>query len=136
MVEARIANADEWLSLIPDEINQVVQTLTAHLASNGLCAVRTVVRSYSEGFADLAEFFAGCERDWRGWERLRRWRSAEGDLTIEARHEYRHVQLRVTLSSLPPGRGNDGWKVTAELTIDPGEQLSQAAQDLRSLAGG
>lgn len=136
MVEARIGNADEFLSLTPDESDPVVQTLTAHLASNGLHAVRTVVHSYSDGFADLAGFFAGCERDWRGWEDVRRWRSAEGDLTIEARHEYGHVQLRVTLRSLPPGWGNDGWTASADLTIDPGEQLSQAARDLRSLAGG
>ena len=71
--------------------------------------------------------FAQLEQDWRGWDDARSWRSLEGDLGIEARHEFRHVQLRVTLRAYGPGWGNDGWKASANLTIDPGEQLSQIA---------
>jgi len=97
--------------------------------SSGLRAIRTVVHSYSTGFADLAGFFAQLEQDWRGWDDVRSWRSLEGDLSIEARHQFGHVQLRVTLRAYGPGWGNDGWTASANLTIDPGEQLSQIATD-------
>lgn len=68
--------------------------------------------------------------DWKGWTGIRSWRAVEGDLGIDARHEYRNVQLRVTVRKYGPGWGNEGWKVTVDLTIDPGEQLSQIAVDL------
>jgi hypothetical protein len=58
----------------------------------------------------------------------------EGDLDIEARHEFRHVQLRVTLRDYGPGWGNDGWTAIANLTSDPGEQVSQIAAGLGRLA--
>jgi hypothetical protein len=80
------------------------------------------------------DFFHQLEQDWRGWGDTRSWRSLDGDLAIEARHEFGHVQLRVTLRAYGPGWGNDGWTATANLTIDPGEQLSQIAADLSRLA--
>ncbi|HEX9520221.1 MAG TPA: DUF6228 family protein [Streptosporangiaceae bacterium] len=129
----RIGSADDYLLLTSDESDPIVQTLTAELSSSGLRAIRTVVHSYRTGFADLADFFAQLEQDWRGWDDARSWRSLEGDLGIEARHEFRHVQLRVTLRAYGPGWGNDGWKASANLTIDPGEQLSQIAADLSRL---
>lgn len=134
MAEVRIGSADEYLLLTPDETDPIVQTVVAELSSNGLHATRTVVHSYSSGFADLAEFFDQLARDWRGWDDVKSWRAAENDLNIEARHEYRHVQLRVTLRAYGPGWGNDGWTATGSLTIDPGEQLSQIAADLGRLA--
>jgi hypothetical protein len=62
------------------------------------------------------------------------WESVEGDLRIEARHEYGHVQLRVVLRSPGPEWGNEGWRATADLAIDPDEELIQAASELRALA--
>jgi hypothetical protein len=100
---------------------------------NGLEATRTVVHSYSTGFADLSHFFAGLVQDWRGWNGQRAWESLEGDLAIEARHEYGHVQLRVTLRAEGRGWGNRGWRAGADLTLDAGEQLSQVAADLAQM---
>ena len=134
VTSARIGSADDYLLLSPDESDPIVQTVIAELSSRGLRAIRTVVHSYSTGFADLADFFAQLEQNWRGWDDAKSWRSLEGDLDIEARHEFRHVQLRVTLRAYGPGWGNDGWTASANLTIDPGEQLSQIAADLGRLA--
>jgi len=129
----RIGSADDYLLLTEDESDPIVRTVIAELSSSGLRAIRTVVHSYSTGFADLAGFFAQLEQDWRGWDDVRSWRSLEGDLSIEARHQFGHVQLRVTLRAYGPGWGNDGWTASANLTIDPGEQLSQIATDLSCL---
>lgn len=57
-------------------------------------------------------------------------------LKIEARHEYGHVQLRVTVRKMLPTSGNNGWLATGDLTIDPGEQLAGVASDLKTLAAG
>jgi hypothetical protein len=135
VTSVRIGSVDEYLLLTPDESDPIVQTLNAELSTSGLRAIRTVVHSYSTGFADLADFFALLEQDWRGWNDTRSWRSLEGDLGIEARHEFGHVQLRATLRAYGPGWGNHGWTASASLTIDPGEQLSQIAADLSRLVG-
>jgi hypothetical protein len=112
------------------------QHVTAELRCDGLAAKRRVVHNYASGFEDLADFFGQLADDWRGWSGEQVWESVEGDLRIEARHEYRHVQLRIVLRSQGPGWGNEGWKVTADLTIDPSEELTRAASDLRVLALG
>jgi hypothetical protein len=135
VTSVRIGSADDYLLLTEDESNPIVQAVVAELSSSGLRASRTVVHSYGTGFADLVDFFAQLEQDWRGWGDTRSWRSLEGDLDIEARHEFGHVQLRLTLRAYGPGWGNDGWTASASLTIDPGEQLSQIAADLSRLAG-
>lgn len=134
VTSVRIGSADDYLLLTPDESDPIVQTVIAELSSNALRVIRTVFHSYSTGFADLADFFAQLEQDWRGWDDARSWRSLEGDLGIVARHEFRHVQLRVTLRTHGPGWGNDGWTASVDLTIDPGEQLSQIATGLSRLA--
>jgi hypothetical protein len=73
----------------------------------------------------LVDFFTDLERDRRGWDGVRIWESLEGDLRIEARHEYGHVRLRVTLRHSIAEWGSAGWSATADLTVDPGEQLSK-----------
>jgi hypothetical protein len=88
VTNVRVGSADDYLLLTPDESDPIVQTVIAELSSSGLRAIRTVVHSYSTGFADLADFFAQLEQDWRGWDATRSRRSLEGDLDIEARHEF------------------------------------------------
>jgi Family of unknown function (DUF6228) len=128
-----IGSANEFLRLTPDDSDLIIDTVAAELQSNGLNASRIIVNPYSTGFADLSAFFEQLAQDWRGWDDVRRWTSAESDLAIEARHEYGHVHLRVTLRAYGPGWGNDGWTATADVTIDPGEQLPQIAADLTNL---
>lgn len=134
MAELRIGHSNSYLLLTPDDLDPVGPTVTAELSSNGLRAIHAVVHSFSTGFADLAEFFDQLAQDWRGWDDVRSWQALEGDLNIDARHEYGHVQLRVTLRAYVPGWGNDGWTASANLTIDPSEQLSQIAADMGRLA--
>src|SRR5262249_54274306 len=99
-------------------------------------ATRRGYDGYATGFPDLADFFDGLAEDWRGWDGVRTWESAEGDLRIEALHEYGHVHLRVTIRSQGPGWGDDGWSATADLKLDPGDQLQQVAVQLADFAHG
>jgi Family of unknown function (DUF6228) len=125
------------LRLTPDDISPgKPQYVLAELRCDGLTASRRVVHNYASGFTDLADFFDQLAKDWRGWTAVRLWESVEHDLRIEARHEYGHVQLRISIRREGPGWGNEGWQATADVTIEPGEQLSQIAADLRSLANG
>jgi hypothetical protein len=88
----------------------------------------------SAGSATWPSFFVGLERDWRGWPDVRSWESLEGELRIDARHEYGNVQLTIALRRGGAGWGNNGWEVTGDLTIEPGEQLSQVARDVTAMA--
>jgi hypothetical protein len=108
--------------------------VTAELDCAGLTATRDVVHNYASGFQDLAEFFGRLADDWSGWSGQRVWESVEHDLRIDARHEFQHVQLRITLRHDGPGWGNQGWKARADLTIEPGEELARVASDLQVLA--
>src|SRR5690349_5539163 len=46
---------------------------------------------------DLVEFFETAERDWRGWSGVRRWRSLDGRLRLDAEHIGGRVRLTATL---------------------------------------
>lgn len=105
----------------------------ANLVDDGLSATKRVYAHYASGWCDLAAFFAGLATDWRGWSGTREWVSLESDLKIEARHEYGHVQLHVTVSQDRADWGNHGWQASADLTLEPGEQLSRVASELRDL---
>jgi hypothetical protein len=133
----QLGSRGEWLRLTPDgPSHRPPQYVTAELRCDGIAASQRIVHNYASGFEDLADFFGQLADDWRGWGGERVWESVEGDLRIEARHEYQHVQLRIVLRSQGPGWGNEGWMVAADLTIDPGEELTRAASDLRVLALG
>ncbi|MFC4018908.1 DUF6228 family protein [Micromonospora sp. GCM10011542] len=137
VVAVQLGARGEWLRLTPDNTShRPPQYVTAELRCDGLAASRQVVHNYASGFEDLADFFGQLADDWRGWSGERVWESVEGDLRIEARHEYRHIQLRIVIRSPGPGWGNEGWKAAADLTIDPGEELTRAVSDLRVLALG
>jgi hypothetical protein len=125
------------LRLTPEDISPGrPQYIIAELRCDGLTASRRVVHHYASGFTDLANFFDQLTLGWRGWTGVRLWESIEHDLRIEARHEYGHVQLRITIRGEGPGWGNEGWQAIADVTIEPGEQLTQIAADLRSLTNG
>ena len=108
--------------------------VNANLVDEGLSASRPVAHGYGNGFRDLVVFFEEMERDWRGWDGDRTWESLEGDLRIEGRHAHGHVELRVTLRHAVADWGRSGWSATADVTIDPGESLSQIVRDLQPLA--
>lgn len=130
----RIGSASRGLLLAWAPLASTVEEVNATLVDQGLSASRPVYHGYTNGFRDLVLFFEEIEREWRGWNGDRTWESLEGDLRIEARHAHGHVQLRVTLRHLVPDWGRSGWSATADLTVDPGEELSQIVRDLRALA--
>jgi hypothetical protein len=106
-------------------------SVMAALVAPGLLAEHPVWSSYSCGFADLTEFFRSLARDWRGWQGERTFRAMENDLHIVATHTG-HVRLRVQLG---PGADVDGWVATTVIELDPGEQLTQVADDVEALLG-
>jgi hypothetical protein len=100
---------------------------------DGLSATKRVYAHYASGWRELEEFFAGLAADWRGWSGTREWTSLESNLKIGARHEYGHVQLHITLDNALSGWGNHGWKASADLMLEPGEQLSRVVDDMKDL---
>lgn len=104
--------------------------LVATLVGDGIAA-SIYVHSY-RGFGDLVEFFTDLERSWRGWPGHRSWSSLESQLSITAHHTGSHVVLRVELWHMDVSRGGE-WTACLDLALDAGEDLSSAADDVRSL---
>ena len=130
-VELGSASEHLLLSLEPD--GPALAYLVADLSVDGMSATKKVYSHYASGWRELADFFAGLAADWRGWSGTREWTSLESDLKIEARHEFGHVQLHVTLRNPMAGWGNQGWSASADLTLEPGEQLSRVTDELKNL---
>lgn len=103
--------------------------LIAQLAVDGLSATTRVIGHYAHAWNDLVAFFDAIEKDWRGWSGAREWSSLEHDLAVTARHRG-HVELRVTLRETGMV---DGWRASATIDLEPGEQLSRVAGDVRRL---
>lgn len=132
MTIAHIGTSNEFLRLSSNDSHAgPPESLVAELRLDTLAATRTVGNHYASGFVDLAEFFMAMEKDWRGWDGARRWASLEDELSIEAQHDG-HVRLTIVLRDVYPWT----WTATAHLKLDPGEQLSSAAADIRALASG
>lgn len=126
---ARIGSGSETLTLTAEEGVLRPDELMCDLHAETMSASRRV---YALGFIDLAQFFEGLATDWRGWPGSRAWHSLEGDLEIVADH-HRHVRLRVTLSGDPY---RSEWRVSATIELDPGEELTAVAADIRALVDG
>jgi hypothetical protein len=131
----QIGSVSGHLRLSPERDEPTLDYFVANLVDDGLSATKRVYAHYASGWRELAAFFEGLVTDWRGWSGTRAWSSLESDLKIEARHEYGHVQLHVTLSQDRVDWGNHGWTASADLTLEPGEQLSRVADELRGLVG-
>ena len=101
----------------------------ARLKTAGLDATLRVSAHYATGFDELVEFFHRLAADWRGWQGERAYESLEHDLRITAIHDG-HVRLAVQLlqSSLP-----DGWSAAAVIQLDPGEEMTEAADNVAAL---
>jgi hypothetical protein len=138
MPEASIGGPRERVIFTAHVENDPPARLEVTLHADGLVATTGVDGGGGPdgGFEDLARFFRGLEQDWRGWEGARGWESVEGDLRLVARHEFAHVRLTVTLRLQRFEWGNDGWSASADITLDPGEQLSRAAREIGALVAG
>lgn len=130
MDAVKIGSASDHLRLSAEPDDAALDYLVADLTVHGLSASKRVYAHYASGWRELADFFGGLAADWRGWPGTREWTSLESDLKIEARHEYGHVQLQVILDNALPGWGTHGWRASADLTLEPGEQLSRVAAEI------
>jgi hypothetical protein len=101
----------------------------ARLRADGLDASLRVSSHYATGFDELVGFFQGLAADWRGWPGERTYESLEHELRLTASHDG-HVRIAVQLrpSSLP-----DGWSVSGEFRVDPGEEMTRAAESVTDL---
>ena len=87
-------------------------------------------RVYDTGFDGLAAFFGQLAADWRGWDGERVYESLEHNLRLVATHDG-HVQLAVQLWQEP--RWQAGWSAAAIFMLDPGEEMTRAAEDVAAL---
>lgn len=122
-------NAGLWFQDVERGPSGDIWYVWARLRMDGLDAPLRVSSHYATGFDELAGFFQGLAADWRGWVGERIYESLEHELRLTARHDG-HVRIAVELrqSSLP-----DGWSASGVLTIEPGEELSRAAEDVTEL---
>ena len=95
------------------------------MTSDGLSAA-TWVYEYPD-FARFVAFLTDMERDWRGWDGARDWANLEGQLAITAEHTGGHVTLKVTMERFVD------WEVRADLTVGPGEDITNAVFAAKSL---
>ena len=131
MDAVEIGSASEHLRLGVEPDDPALDYLVACVAVDGLSATTKVYAHYANGWRELADFFAGLAADWRGWSGMREWSSLEPDLKSEARHEHGNVQLHVTLRHALAGWGNHWWKASVDLALEPGEQLSRVASEMK-----
>jgi hypothetical protein len=134
MPTAHIGSSTAYLSLALGSRQPASGLLTASLQLDGLAATVRVDDSYANRFQDLSSFFAALEKSWRGWKGAQSWESVEGNLRVEARHEYGKVRLTVAMRRDRAEWDNHGWHATGDLTIEPGEQLSRIAREVAELA--
>ena len=94
----------------------------------GLEASLRVSAHYASGFGDLVTFFRDLASGWRGWQGEKAYESLEHDLRLTAVHDG-HVRLTVQLEQTWP----DGWSASAVLQLDPGEEMTAAAEGVAAL---
>lgn len=73
-------------------------------------------------------FFNGLSAHWRGWEGIKSYESLERDLQMGARHDGQ-VRLNVEIFQMS---GSREWGLNCELALDPGDELTGAAEEVES----
>jgi len=102
-----------------------IWSVVVRLRVPGLDASRLVWSDYANSFDELVAFFNGLASDWRGWQGQRTYESLEHDLRLTATHDA-HVQLVAQLAT-------DQWTATGVVQLDPGEEMTRAAEDVAAL---
>ena len=85
-----------------------------------------------DGWSGLLSFFDELAHNWRGWHGEKTFDSIEGDLRLTAKHDG-HVRIAFELREFA---GATPWRAQGELALDPGEELTAAAESLRDLLAG
>lgn len=121
---------DQVLSIArPRSGHEGINSTSVTIEANGLSCSRGALLYGDNG---IRAFFAGLAADWAGWPGTRSWESLEGELTIEASHTGRRIELTCTLrGSIAP----DAWRVTVVMSLLPDESLDRLAADVEELFG-
>lgn len=118
---------------VDDDPYGYVRKARAEVRAAGLMAQTTVTLDSDEE-GDLAGFFGGLARDWKGWEGERRWLALEAEMAVEAWHDGRaHVMIAVTVKRPWLTYAQDAWSARVVFTLEAGEQLTAVARDLAFL---
>jgi hypothetical protein len=111
-----------------------VAYMRIELHDRGLEAAGEVTLSWApdDSETDLVLFLQGLADGWRGWTGERRWRSLDGQMEIDARHDgIGRVTLGATLRQ--DTLGADGWSARVPVDLEPGEQMGRLVADVRAL---
>jgi len=110
----------------PLRLKEELQQFTVTIRAEGLTASRDVYAF--EGEERLLALFDEMAAEWRGWEGTKEWASLEGELTVAVTHDrVGTVTLRAALWHYEQLE----WRAAIELTVDAGEQLTEAAAAIR-----
>ncbi|WP_155848469.1 DUF6228 family protein [Arthrobacter sp. 35W] len=128
MESVRIGNSGSLIFEHPERSPAgMVESILVTVDLLGLRASRRVVTI--NGFDDLLRFFNDLSLNWRGWSNTKTYESLEDDLRLTAKHDG-HVRFSIELLQASE---RQGWSLTGELVIDPGEELTNAAQAIESM---
>jgi len=79
------------------------------------------LRGLVDYFVDLANTALA------GWSGTKDWESLEHDVELSARCRAGHITLTARLRDARAEPSSDGWSAQLDITLDPGEELRQAA---------
>ncbi|WP_367139424.1 MULTISPECIES: DUF6228 family protein [Streptomyces] len=85
--------------------------------------------------SDLAPFLEELAADYRGWDGVRSWQTNDRDLAVSAVFRSGgHVGLTWSLRPWPTAA--DGWSASVTTWLEPGEQMTALAADIRYFLAG
>ena len=111
-------------------VDSYISNYLVTIAAERLTAT-TPVTTGSDGDR-LVEFVQGLAEEFRGWQGHRSWRSLEDQLRITATWQ---SGGRVVLTLRATPSIYDRWSVTADVTIEAGEDMRRFADDLATFLG-
>jgi hypothetical protein len=122
--------------------NGYTRTFRIEIFDDGLSAVTDATATTFDD-PSLTTYLQRLADDWRGWPGLRKWRTQDGELQLDAHHDgLGHVTLGVTLRNWRQAFGapypwkrpvDCGWSARAVFVLDAGEQMTQFAADIQAL---
>ncbi|TDB79575.1 DUF6228 family protein [Micromonospora sp. KC721] len=111
---------DGYVLALPTELHGDGMTATAVVELDGIFVNPQTVR--------LSEFFARLAAGWRGWDGVRHWTSARGQLTVEATHDgFGRVSLAVTLRAAEIAPSFAPWSATLLFGVEADRELGRLA---------
>jgi hypothetical protein len=111
----------------PHSPDGTIDNLTVTAELQGLRASKNVYDF--DGWSGLLSFFEELALNWRGWDGNKNFDALEGDFRLSAKHDG-HVRL---FFELEESERATPWEAKGELTLDPGEELTEAVEALRNL---